>query len=213
MTYIFELMPALLSGLVVTLKVFGWTLILSVPLGIVVALGRLSKIKAIGALAQWYIYIMRGTPLLLQLVFIFFGLPTIGVTLGRMPAAITAFVLNYGAYFGEIFRGGIESIDSGQYEAAEMLGMDKKQTFSRIILPQVVKRTLPAVGNEVITLVKDTALIYVVGISELLRAGKIAANRDVTLLPLLAVGVIYLIITALMTNQFRTLEEKYAYYQ
>ena len=196
MEYILRLLPALLSGLDTTLKVFFLTLILSIPLGVLVAVGRLSKIKPLVALVELYIWVMRGTPLLLQIIFVFFGLPIVGITFDRFPAAILAFVLNYAAYFGEIFRGGIESIDKGQYDAAKVLGFTPAKTFTRIILPQMIKIVLPSVANEVITLIKDTSLVYVVGLGELLRAGKIASNRDVSLVPLVVVGVFYLVLTA-----------------
>lgn len=209
---ILNLMPQILEGLKVTLQVFAVTLALSIPLGIVVALGRLCNIKIISGLAGFYILIMRGTPLLLQIVFIFFGLPIVGITFDRFPAAIIAFVLNYGAYFGEIFRAGISSIDVGQYEGAEVLGLSKTQTFFRIILPQAIKRILPAVSNEVITLVKDTALVYVVGLDELLRVGKIASNRDASLIPLLVIGIIYLILVGIFTKVFEKFEKRLSYY-
>ncbi|GAQ24908.1 amino acid ABC transporter permease [Tepidanaerobacter syntrophicus] len=211
--YILILMPALLSGLEVTLKVFFFTLILSIPLGILVALGRLSKIKPLVLLMELYIWVMRGTPLLLQIVVIFFGLPIIGITFDRFPAAILAFALNYAAYFGEIFRGGIEAIDKGQYDAAKVLGFSPRQTFVRIILPQMIKIVLPSVANEVITLVKDTSLVYVVGLGELLRAGKIASNRDASLVPLIAVGFFYLALTAILTFVFQKLEKRYSYFR
>ncbi|MDD4570412.1 MAG: amino acid ABC transporter permease [Tepidanaerobacteraceae bacterium] len=211
--YILRLLPALLSGLNVTLKVFFLTLILSIPLGILVAVGRLSKIKPLVALVELYIWVMRGTPLLLQIIFVFFGLPIVGITFDRFPAVILAFVLNYAAYFGEIFRGGIESIDKGQYDAAKVLGFTPTKTFTRIILPQMIKIVLPSVANEVITLVKDTSLVYVVGLGELLRAGKIASNRDVSLVPLVVVGVFYLVLTAVLTAVFQKLEDKYSYFQ
>jgi len=211
--YISRLMPALLAGLDTTLSVFFLTLVLSIPLGIIVALGRLSNIKPLVAVMKFYIWVMRGTPLLLQIVFIFFGLPIIGITFDRYPAAILAFVLNYAAYFGEIFRGGIESIDKGQYDAAKVLGFTPVKTYQRIILPQMIKIVLPSVANEVITLVKDTALVYVVGLGELLRAGKIASNRDASLVPLILVGIIYLVLTAVLTTAFQKLEDRYSYYQ
>jgi polar amino acid transport system permease protein len=213
MAYILRILPALLSGLDTTLKVFFLTLILSIPLGILVAVGRLSKIKPLVALVELYIWVMRGTPLLLQIIFIFFGLPIVGITVDRFPAAILAFVLNYAAYFGEIFRGGIESIDKGQYDAAKVLGFTPAKTFTRIILPQMIKIVLPSVANEVITLIKDTSLVYVVGLGELLRAGKIASNRDVSLVPLVVVGVFYLALTAVLTAVFQKLEDKYSYFQ
>ena len=158
MAYILRILPALLSGLDTTLKVFFLTLILSIPLGILVAVGRLSKIKPLVALVELYIWVMRGTPLLLQIIFVFFGLPIVGITFDRFPAAILAFVLNYAAYFGEIFRGGIESIDKGQYDAPRYWALPCK-TFTRIILPQMIKIVLPSVANEVITLIKDTSLV------------------------------------------------------
>ena len=213
MEYILRLLPALLSGLDTTLKVFFLTLILSIPLGVLVAVGRLSKIKPLVALVELYIWVMRGTPLLLQIIFVFFGLPIVGITFDRFPAAILAFVLNYAAYFGEIFRGGIESIDKGQYDAAKVLGFTPAKTFTRIILPQMIKIVLPSVANEVITLIKDTSLVYVVGLGELLRAGKIASNRDVSLVPLVVVGVFYLALTAVLTAVFQKLEDKYSYFQ
>jgi polar amino acid transport system permease protein len=213
MNYISGLVFSMFQGAAVTLEVFALTLVCSIILGIVIALCRLSKIRLLSTITQLYILIMRGTPLLLQLIFVFFGLPIIGITLNRFAAAAITFVLNYGAYFGEIFRGGIQSIDKGQYEAAEALGLTQGKTFLRIILPQVIKRTLPAVANEVITLIKDTSLVYVVGIGELLRAGKIASNRDASLIPLVVVAIIYLILTGVLTRGFKLLEKKISYYQ
>ena len=213
MNYLTGLLPSLMEGLITTFKIFFITLSISLPLGIIVALGRLSKIRLLSLFTGIYIWIMRGTPLLLQLIFIFFGLPIVGITFDRFPAAIIAFTLNYGAYFGEIFRAGIQSIDKGQYEATEVLGLSHKQTFFRIILPQMIKRVLPPISNEVITLVKDTALVYVVGLDELLRAAKIASNRDASLAPLVAVAVFYLLLTAVLTGVFKKLEDNYAYYQ
>jgi len=213
MDYVVNLLPSLTEGLVSTLKIFIVTLVLSIPLGIVIALGRLSKVKIISVITEGYIWLMRGTPLLLQIVFVFFGLPLIGISFDRFPAAIIAFVLNYAAYYGEIFRAGIQSIDKGQYEASEVLGMSNSQTFFRIIFPQMIKRVLPPVANEVITLVKDTALVYVVGLDELLKVAKTASNRDASLVPLVVVAVFYLLLTAVLTKVFQVLEKKYSYYQ
>ncbi|HFL3828711.1 TPA: amino acid ABC transporter permease [Clostridioides difficile] len=201
------------NGLIMTLRVFSLTLILSIPLGVLVSIGRLSKLKLLSKITEFYIWIMRGTPLMLQIVFIFFGLPIVGMTFDRFTAVLIAFVLNYAAYFGEIFRGGMESIDRGQYEAAKVLGLTPYKTFIRIIFPQMFKIVLPSIANEVITLVKDTSLVYIVGIGELLRAGKIASNRDVSLIPLALVGVIYLLLTAIFTGIFNKVEEKYSYYE
>ncbi len=211
-SYFYRLMPAMISGLNTTLKVFSLTLILSIPLGVLVSLGRLSKIKPLNSAVQLYIWVMRGTPLLLQIVFIFFGLPIVGITFDRFTAVMIAFVLNYAAYFGEIFRGGIESIDKGQYDAAKVLGFTPFNTFIRIILPQVIKIVMPSIANEVITLIKDTALVYVVGLGELLRAGKIASNRDASLMPLVLVGIIYLALTALLEAIFKKFEGRFSYY-
>lgn len=212
MQMIVELMPQFLSGLLMTLKVFIFTIILAMPLGVITAIGRLSKIKIISRVTEIYIWIMRGTPLLLQVVFIYFGLPVIGIKFDRFAAIIIAFVLNYGAYFGEIFRGGISSIDQGQYEGGEVLGMTPSNIFFRIIFPQAVKRIMPAVSNEIITLVKDTSLVYIVGLDELLRVAKIASNREASLIPLLLAGVVYLIIVGALTKMLRNVEGKYNYY-
>ena len=210
--YTGTLFPQVLEGLKVTMEIFLLTLILSIPLGVLVALGRLSKIKIINKLTGFYVLIMRGTPLLLQIVFIFFGLPNLNIVIDRFPAAIIAFTLNYAAYFGEIFRAGISSVDIGQNEASQVLGLSKKDTFFRIILPQAFKTILPPIANEIVTLVKDTALVYVIGIDELLRVGKIACNRDSSLLPLLIIGIVYLILIGIFTKIFDKVEKKYQYY-
>ncbi|HAT4254610.1 MAG: amino acid ABC transporter permease [Clostridium perfringens] len=212
MNYIITLMPSIIEGLKNTLGVFILTLLLSIPLGIIVAILRLSNIKIVNFISSLYVLVMRGTPLLLQLIFIFFGLPIIGVSIDRFPAAIIAFTLNYAAYFGEIFRSGIKDIDRGQFEASKILGLSKWFTFKKIILPQSFKKTFPSIANEVITLVKDTSLVYVVGIGELLRAGKIASNRDASLLPLFLIGIIYLLLIGILTKIFNRLEKKYSYY-
>lgn len=213
LSYIYTLLPSIGDGLVVTLKVFALTLVLSIPLGIIVSILRIWNIKPISRITELYVWVMRGTPLMLQVVFIFFGLPVVGITFDRFTAVIIAFVLNYAAYFGEIFRGGIESIDNGQYEAAKVLGLSSYRTFTRIVLPQVFKIVLPSIANEVITLVKDTSLVYIVGIGELLRAGKIASNRDASLVPLVLVGVVYLLLTAIFTVVFNKIEKRYSYYE
>lgn len=211
--YFITLMPQVLDGLIETLKLFIVTLVLSLPLGIIVAIGRLSKNKIINKIINLYITIMRGTPLLLQIVFVFFGLPLLGIVFDRFTAAIIAFTLNYAAYFGEIFRAGIASIDEGQYEGAEVLGLSKKDIFFRIILPQALKRVIPPVGNEVITLVKDTALVYIIGIDELLKVGKNAVNRDANLMPLIVIGIVYIILTWTLSKIMNNIENKYSYYR
>ena len=213
LSYTQTMLPQMMEGLKVTLEVFILTLVLSVPLGVVVALCRLSKVKALSKVMEIYILIMRGTPLLLQIIFIFFGLPIVGVKIDRMPSAILAFTLNYGAYFAEIFRAGIASIDEGQYEGAEVLGLSKMDTFFRIIMPQAFKRVLPPVANEMITLVKDTALVYAVGFDDLLKIGKTATNRDATLMPLVLVAVIYLLLIFILSKILNYVEQKFDYYK
>ncbi|EOC5546323.1 amino acid ABC transporter permease [Listeria monocytogenes] len=213
MDYIMEILPALLDGAKTTLLVFAVTLVCSIPLGAVVAVGNISKIAPLKFILNIYIWIMRGTPLLLQLIFIYYGLPIIGVVFDRMDAVFIAFILNYAAYFAEIFRGGFLSIENGQYESAKVLGLTYGQTLRKIVLPQVVKRVLPTIGNEVINLVKDSSLVYILGIGDLLRAGKIAMSRDVTLIPLVLVAAIYLALTAILTILFKQLEKRFSYYK
>ena len=212
-TMIVELMPQLVQGFGTTLKIFILTLIMSIPLGLIIALGRISKLGFIRWITGIYVLIMRGTPLMLQIIFIFFGLPLLDIGISRFPAAILALVLNYGAYFAEIFRSGIQSIDKGQYEGAYVLGLSNKHIFFRIILPQAFKRILPPVSNEIITLVKDTALIYVVGLDELLKVGTIALNRTASLFPLVIVGAIYLLFIGLLTKILSNVEKKVSYYE
>ncbi|MFQ9673195.1 MAG: amino acid ABC transporter permease [Clostridium paraputrificum] len=212
-TMIVELMPQLVQGFGKSLKIFILTLIMSIPLGLIIALGRISKLGFIRWITGIYVLIMRGTPLMLQIIFIFFGLPLLDIGISRFPAAILALVLNYGAYFAEIFRSGIQSIDKGQYEGAYVLGLSNKHIFFRIILPQAFKRILPPVSNEIITLVKDTALIYVVGLDELLKVGTIALNRTASLFPLVIVGAIYLLFIGLLTKILSNVEKKFSYYE
>ena len=211
---IMESAPQILEGLKVTMKIFFITLVLSIPLGIVVALFRTSKIKILKSISGIYVTLLRGTPLLLQILFIFFGLPYIAnITIDRFPAAILAMVLNYGAYFGEIFRAGILSIDRGQYEASDILGLSKKDTFFRIIMPQAIRTIFPPVANEIITLVKDTSLVYVVGLDELLKIAKIAANRLSSIMPFVVVGVVYLIFNSIISKLLEIIETKFNYYE
>lgn len=213
MNYIFQILPSLMSGANVTLEIFGLTLLGSLPLGLIVGLTLNSGFNLIKAILRFYVWLMRGTPLLLQLIFIFYGLPLVGIVLPRFEAALVAFILNYAAYFAEIFRGGLQSIDLGQYESAKVLQLTYWQTIRKIITPQVIKIVLPSIGNEVINLVKDSSLVYVIGIGDLLRAGNIAAARDVTLWPLVMVGIIYLLMTAVLTVILRRLEKHYSYWK
>ena len=211
--YIAESLPALLSGAGMTLSIFIWTLILATPLGILVSLGEKSKFKPLRWLVNFYVWIMRGTPLLLQLIFVFYGLPIIHIVFPRYQAALFAFVLNYAAYFAEIFRGGFQSIDEGQFEAAKVLRLSRWQTMTKIIIPQVIKIVLPSIGNEVINLVKDSSLVYVIGLGDLLRAGNVAMARDVTLVPLVLVGVIYLLLIGICAFVLKKLENHFSYYK
>jgi polar amino acid transport system permease protein len=210
------LVPMILEGLKTTLGVFFVTLIASIPLSIPVALLRMSKNRLVSSVVGAYIYIMRGTPLLLQLMFIFFGyhyVPVIGIAFGRYEAIFIAFILNYTAYFAEIFRGGINSIQKGQYEAAHVLGASRWDTFMKVILPQVIKTVLPSVGNEVITLVKDTSLVYILGVSDVLKAAKSVSNTFASFAPYVYVGIVYLVITAVLTKILNTVENRFNYYR
>ena len=215
MDYVLSLLGPLAQGAAVTLKLFAITLALAVPLGLVLALARVSRWRALSAAVNGYIWLMRGTPLMLQMLFIYFALPfvpVIGIRLPDFPAAIVAFVLNYAAYFAEIFRAGIQSIDRGQYEGARVLGMTYAQTMRRIVLPQVIKRILPPVSNETITLVKDTSLIYVLAMNDLLRAARGIVQRDFSTTPFVVAAAFYLIMTLVLTYIFQRMEKKYAVY-
>ncbi|WP_180125109.1 amino acid ABC transporter permease [Rhodoferax sp. BLA1] len=215
MDYITTILPPLLQGSAVTLQVFLITLVLAVPLGLGLALLRISRFGILSGLVNGYIWLMRGTPLMLQMLFIYFALPfipIIGVRLPDFPSAILAFVLNYAAYFAEIFRAGIQSIDRGQYEGAKVLGLSYPQTMRRIVLPQVLKRILPPMSNETITLVKDTSLIYVLAMNDLLRAARGIVQRDFTTSPFVVAAAFYLIMTLVLTYGFQRLEKKYAVY-
>lgn len=215
MDYVLGILGPMLDGTIVTLEMFFITIVLSLPLGLLLAIGRISRYPAIRGTVGVYVWLMRGTPLMLQLLFIYFGLPFvpyIGVRLPDFPAAVIAFVLNYAAYFAEIFRAGIQSIDRGQYEGAKALGMTYLQTMRRIVLPQVIKRVLPPVSNETITLVKDTSLIYVLAMNDLLRTARTIVQRDFNTTPFIVAAVFYLIMTLVLTWVFERLEKRYAMY-
>ncbi|MGM0125207.1 amino acid ABC transporter permease [Enterococcus sp. AZ194] len=213
MDYVVSVMPQLLVGTITTIKLFAFTLLGSLPLGIVLALLLSIPFKPLNYLLQAYVWVLRGTPLLLQLIFFFYGLPKVGIVFDRFDAALIAFVLNYAAYFAEIFRGGLQSIPEGQYEAAKVLRLRPLQTIRKIVIPQVVKIVLPSIGNEVINLVKDSSLVYILGLGDLMRAGKIAMERDATLLPLLGVALIYLLMTGIFTLIMKQIENKLNYYR
>ena len=213
MSYISQVLPSLLDGASVSLQVFFIVLILYILLGAILAFLMQIPFRLLRYLLTVYIWIMRGTPLLLQLIFIYYVLPSVGISIDRMPAAIIAFTLNYAAYFAEIFRGGIASIPRGQYEAAKVLKFTPVQTVRYIILPQVIKIVLPSAFNEVITLVKDTSLVYVIGVGDLLLASRTAANRDASLAPMFIAGAIYLIMIGIVTLISKQVEKKYDYYK
>ncbi|MCI6099296.1 MAG: amino acid ABC transporter permease [Selenomonas sp.] len=202
----------MLQGSEITLEIFCVTLVLALPLGILAALGRLSKLRVLSRFMEFYIWLMRGTPLMLQLLFVYFALPMIGILLPDMAAALLAFTLNYAAYFAEIFRAGIQSVPRGQYEAAKTLGMTYPQTMRRIILPQVIRMVLPPVSNETINLVKDTSLIYILAMNDLLRVARTIVQREFDMTPFVIAGVFYLVMTAVLTWGFKKLEAHYGRY-
>jgi polar amino acid transport system permease protein len=214
--YFNSILKPMLEGAQATVLLFLIAIVVSIPLGFLLTLAVKSSIKPVSWLAQVYIYLMRGTPLLLQLLFICFGLPMIPVigeylVLDRFVAACLGFILNYAAYFAEIFRGGLLSIDKGQYEASQVLGLNKWQTMTRIILPQMFRVALPAVSNESVTLVKDTALLYAVAVPELLHFAQTAVNRDFTIMPFFLAGIIYLIMTLILSMFFKWLEQRFKF--
>ncbi|MBF1052954.1 MAG: amino acid ABC transporter permease [Peptostreptococcus sp.] len=203
------------EGVKILLELFFVTTIFSIPLGIAVAFVRLSNNKIASSVSSFYIWIMRGSPLLLQMMFFYYVLPIISPKLvfDQLTVAFIAFVINYAAYYAEIFRGGLLSIDKGQFEAAKVLGFDKVTMYRRIILPQLTKRVLPPVSNELITLVKDTSLVYILGLNDLLRVATAASNREASLMPFAYAAVIYLVMTAILTKLTALLEKRYSYYR
>ena len=195
------------------IKIFALTLLFALPLGFIVAKGRMSKLWPIKTLVNIYIQIMRGTPLILQLIFVYFApYYILGVSYDRFTAVIIAFVINYAAYFAEIYRSGLQAIDKGQYEASRVLGFNKIYTFFHIILPQVFKIILPALAGEVITLVKDTALAQTIGVAELFRAAQNAASREFSTMPIFIAGVFFFVMNYLVSKFFNIVEDKMNYY-
>ncbi len=218
-----KMLYAMFDGSLTSLEVFFLTLIFSIPLALPIAMGRMSKDKILSAIVNVFLLIIRGTPLMLQLLVVYFGpglfvrwLVSKGYDVSfrwdRFTAAIIALSVNYAAYFAEIYRGGIESIPKGQYEAAKVLGYTGPQTFFRIVLPQVIKRIVPAMGNEVITLVKDTALVSVIGVSELLMVAKERQGALFSFVPLFIAGLFYFIMNWIVSIAFQRLEKSLAYY-
>ncbi len=214
-----SLLPILWGGFCTTLAIFALTLLFSIPLGLLVAVLKMSRYRIVRYPVSFYISVMRGTPLLLQIVAIYFGSYYLSEYTGvefsfdRFPAVIVAFSINYAAYFAEIFRGGIQSIPKGQYEAAAMLGLTRGQTFYRIILPQVIKRVVPASANEVITLVKDTSLAQVIAVTELFALAKKQQAAYASIYPLFVAGVFYYIANLLLSVLFAYVERKLNYYK
>lgn len=213
MDKIMEFMPFMIEGSIVTIELFVLTLVLSLPLGLPVALGSNSRIKPLSFICKVYVWIFRGTPLLLQLFFFYFFFPLVlDVQLDVFITVVLTYVLNYAAYFAEIYRGGINSIDRGQYEAAHALGLTKRQTMIDIILPQTMKAILPPVVNEAITLVKDTALASTLPVIELMKATNSAVNRMTDMTPFFFAAIIYLIMTFVLTVIAGRLEKSFSRY-
>ncbi len=204
----------LLEGFGETLKTFIWTLVFSLPLGLVICFGSMSKLKPLQWVTKSFVWVIRGTPLMLQLIIVFygpglmFGLPS----MSRLTATLLAFSINYACYFSEIYRGGIESIPQGQYEAGQVLGMTKSQIFFKVVLLQVIKRILPSMSNEIITLVKDTALARMIGIYEIIWAGESFIKKGL-IWPLFYTGVFYLLFNGILTVLFGKLEKKLSYFR
>lgn len=210
MTYILDVTGFILKGAITTFKLYIVTAVLCVPLGILLAVFKISKYNILSKIVGIYTWIFRGTPLLLQLFFVYYGLPVIGISLMPFTAAALTFILNYAAYLTEIFRAGIESIDKGQFEAAKSLGMNYRQTMIRIIIPQAVRRVIPPTCNEAINLVKDTALIAAIGMGDLLRAAKEILTRDFTITPFIIAALLYLGISSIIVAIFRKIEDRYS---
>ena len=213
MDKLMEFLPFMLEGAVVTVELFVLTLVISLPLGLPIALGSNSRIKPLSFLCKVYVWIFRGTPLLLQLFFFYFFFPLVlDIQMNAFITVVFTYVLNYAAYFAEIYRGGINSIDRGQYEAAHALGLSKRQTMGDIILPQTMKAILPPVVNEAITLVKDTALASSLPVIELMKATNSAVNRMTDMTPFFFAAIIYLIMTFVLTVIAGRLERHFSRY-
>lgn len=212
-----SVMGQLMEGFLVTVEIFALTLLFSMPLGMIVAFGRMSRNGFIRTIIKLYISIMRGTPLMLQILVVYFGpFYAFGWKMGagyRFPAVIIAFTINYAAYFAEIYRAGIESMSRGQYEAAEVLGYSKAQTFFKIILPQVIKRVLPPITNETITLIKDTSLAFTISIAEMFTIAKQIGAKEASMVPLLAAGLFYYVFNLLVALIMEKAEMKLKYYR
>ena len=209
----FDMTLLILECAEVTLEIFFVTLILSLPIGALAALGRISSFAPLRYLMEFYVWIMRGTPLMLQLLFVYFALPMVGIMLPDVAAALLAFTLNYAAYFAEVFRAGIQAIPRGQYEAAKALGLKHWQMMRYIIFPQVLRVVLPPISNETINLVKDTSLIYILAMNDLLRVARTIVQREFDMTPFVIAGIFYLGMTAVLTWIFKKLEQRYGSYE
>jgi polar amino acid transport system permease protein len=208
-----RMLGPMLEGTVVSLEIFFLTLLCSLPLALPLALGRMSASRWVNLPIHVYTLVMRGTPLILQLLFVYFApYYLLGASWDRFTAVIVAFTLNYAAYFAEIYRGGIQAVPKGQYEAAKVLGFGRADTFFRIVLPQVVRRILPATANETITLVKDTALAQTIGVAELFRAAQNASSRQFSTTPIFVAGAFYFVMNWVVSELFLRAERKLAYY-
>ncbi|MCI7262737.1 MAG: amino acid ABC transporter permease [Otoolea sp.] len=212
-----QMLMQLMGGMGTSIQIFMVTLVFSLPLGLIVAFGRMSKNKLVQTIVKVYISIMRGTPLMLQLMVVYFGpYYLFGLKLGsgyRLWAVFIGFVINYAAYFAEIYRSGIQSMPVGQYEAAEILGYTKFQTFFKIILPQVIKRILPSITNEVITLVKDTSLAFTLSVMEMFSMAKALAASQTNMMPFVAAGVFYYVFNLVVAMFMEWIEKKMDYYR
>lgn len=219
--YIVGLIPQIAKGLDETLNIFWLTLVLSLPLGLLLSIARISRFKPLSWLVGGYLLIFRGTPLMLQMFFVYFGLPFIKIinpftgevmrlVLDRFPAALLAFVLNYAAYFAEIFRGGIISVQKGQYEAAKALGLNSYQTMSLVVIPQMLRTVVPPVANEAIVLVKDTALVSSIALIDILKCSQQIVSRDMNVAAFAVVAVFYLLFSFILTKLFQYVEKRLA---
>ena len=212
-----QILIQLMGGMLTSVQIFVVTRVFSLPLGLVVAFGRMSANRVVRTIVKGYISVMRGTPLMLQLMVVYFGPYYIfGLKLGsgyRLWAALIGFVINYAAYFAEIYRSGIQSMPQGQYEAAKILGYSRGQTFFKIILPQVIKRILPSVTNEVITLVKDTSLAFTLSVMEMFSIAKMLAASQSNMIPFIAAGLFYYVFNLIVALAMEGLEKKLNYYQ
>ena len=211
----FEVTAQLSKGFLTTLMVFGVTLVCSLPLGLIITFGSMSKFPPIKWLTKTFVWIIRGTPLMLQIIIIFYGPGLLGLDFkfDRLTAVLVSFVINYSCYFSEIYRGGIESIPKGQYEAGQVLGLTRRQIFFKIVLLQVIKRIIPPMSNEFITLVKDTSLARVISVYELIWAGEAFIKSKGILWPLLMTGLFYLVFSGLLTLLFGRIEKKLSYFR